>query len=1145
MLQKECRSYHSTKINMPVEPAYRRKPQRSHMSELRRINTVLERYYENNGRRHGEYRNRHGVGHFMEYVQTEQLDDEYNGSIVNELGDAVNPRDSAYGWMCKRFDFPVPAGVHLPRTEDARATFCFYVLQYCWKYNRAPTAKYIREYIVPKLVANHGHSMRPNSTFRLHVDRDARSSRHGHNRRADRSPSTTPSDQQSPPPRAYPPTIPMSPPPGPKTVCAPKEPSPPIPPKEPTTVEGHPTCEFVLRKGRVRILAKRQFVPAHAPRAHLNIFTSKEVIFELLPRVAEPFPNESSLYYYTDITSALQMNDGEVAEYTLKRIDFADDDTKPATKNKKNGNTDDGKDHDDEEGDETTKEKEKPCEPERVCFVNYDLHLKSNGESLYGVVVPNERDKSNGNKWRWQLAAVLTASEINEFYEVVQGPSHYRQRGHGYNGHHSRWKLTLPSSSRRMTPFLRQLSQRLVIREELMRTTDWFAVQQIKSLQRATRRKLKEQRQDEPVSVRCSLSRAQWVQACTASFADSRAPLIPCVLAKNHQHWIEWVKLVALPTVGLYVGVSLKLEQLHGGERRWSVQSLLLDPGDIRNKHRLTGLRDNRYIAQMEPFTVSLVELVFTDNHKQSVEKKLRDAKLQIKAQQDSIVRLKERLLREQRSGHGPHRSYLETRLTRPDDDHDLVLCGDDDVDHKEAYDLALIVDAVLKDESESSSDTTSSSSGSSAEEQKKKADDEKVREVQRKAERKAAQRMYMVLPFDFFSAGGSPQISERRTLGAKNNILIAADMVSEWLPKLPRFATDASLYYWLDMTVALQMAQGFAVQFVARKDSKFLAALLNFELAVGGEDLYGVVSENRNVAKDSHPFKLVALMTAEEIRDTFGFLSSDLPAHSRRNSAFRSWLRLPRSIAEHDLIRHPLNAHCLKILAPQSTTTCKIPIVRVDVLMSVDVLRRYILNEVEKVHAGVKGKRLIPILCVDKMRGDVHMEWVLLVELLAEGRTVGVSFRFNQSKDAYVAKAVYLDSDELERKHLLVGLKHNLCIKYLPRMPPFNVGCLRVVPGCRPSSPPQRVAMSNANANQMQMMRQQMAMQQMQLQQLQQAMSAGMGMGMGMGMVSNPMPHAGPQSQPANMPGPYGAHSAMSANNGFPQMPFQGNPTM
>ena len=46
----------------------------------------------------------------------------------------------------------------------------------------------------------------------------------------------------------------------------------------------------------------------------------------------------------------------------------------------------------------------------------------------------------------------------------------------------------------------------------------------------------------------------------------------------------------------------------------------------------------------MAPFTVSLVEL--DDNHKQSTDKKLRDAKLQIKAQQDSIVHLKERLLR-------------------------------------------------------------------------------------------------------------------------------------------------------------------------------------------------------------------------------------------------------------------------------------------------------------------------------------------------------------------------------------------------------------------------------------------------------------------------------------------------------------------
>ena len=79
-----------------------------------------------------------------------------------------------------------------------------------------------------------------------------------------------------------------------------------------------------------------------------------------------------------------------------------------------------------------------------------------------------------------------------------------------------------------------------MIREELMRSTDWFAVQQIKSLQRATRRKLKEQRQDEPVSVRCSLSVRELDGAADSVRAVQEPP--------------------ALDRVGLRVGVSLKLE---------------------------------------------------------------------------------------------------------------------------------------------------------------------------------------------------------------------------------------------------------------------------------------------------------------------------------------------------------------------------------------------------------------------------------------------------------------------------------------------------------------------------------------------------------------------------------------------------------
>ena len=54
------------------------------------------------------------------------------------------------------------------------------------------------------------------------------------------------------------------------------------------------------------------FVPKHAARAKLNIYIPKHMTKLLLSMIAEPYPNTNTLYYYLDISTALQINDKQM-----------------------------------------------------------------------------------------------------------------------------------------------------------------------------------------------------------------------------------------------------------------------------------------------------------------------------------------------------------------------------------------------------------------------------------------------------------------------------------------------------------------------------------------------------------------------------------------------------------------------------------------------------------------------------------------------------------------------------------------------------------------------------------------------------------------------------------------------------------------
>merc|ERR1712176_919719 len=64
-------------------------------------------------------------------------------------------------------------------------------------------------------------------------------------------------------------------------------------------------------------LTNNEFKPKYPARAHLNIFTAKELTKELREVIEEEFENDLILYYYSDISTALQINDHQMTEFTM------------------------------------------------------------------------------------------------------------------------------------------------------------------------------------------------------------------------------------------------------------------------------------------------------------------------------------------------------------------------------------------------------------------------------------------------------------------------------------------------------------------------------------------------------------------------------------------------------------------------------------------------------------------------------------------------------------------------------------------------------------------------------------------------------------------------------------------------------------
>jgi len=285
--------------------------------------------------------------------------------------------------------------------------------------------------------------------------------------------------------------------------------------------------------------------------------------------------------------------------------------------------------------------------------------------------------------------------------------------------------------------------------------------------------------------------------------------------------------------------------------------------------------------------------------------------------------------------------------------------------------------------------------------------------------------------------------------IGAKRNIYIDKKFTKAWMGYVsPKFTDDARFYYWLDYTTAMQMCQRYSKQYINKQTRKFMIAIVNYELRdIHNNILYGIIicDEDKIEKKnDKYPYKLKTLMTKEQIRNEYGINSNDLPMRSRKHKEFINKLLLKRRITKQDLSK--INWSNLKLFKSQSSGNNNDPINK-SITMTQKVMKEYTQIALERLNASNdnnNNKHLIPIMVIDKQHNYYGIEWVLIVHIVHRNCDVGISFKYDINTNTFIATAIYLDRGEIESKHKLIGLKYDYC----KNLKPFSIRKLKFKSG-------------------------------------------------------------------------------------------------
>jgi hypothetical protein len=306
----------------------------------------------------------------------------------------------------------------------------------------------------------------------------------------------------------------------------------------------------------------RVYRPVFPARAALNIFIAQDTTSEWLPRICPAFGDTKELYYNLDMTTALQINDGEMQEFETEH-------------------------------------------GHKVMFANYDIRCKQTGEPLYAVIVENDKkplkqqkrrqnDRKQASKWLWKINSFRTAEEILSAYSNIT-------------------LRDLPKSSRDRRGFRQQLdyasyASDLAEQAHILDETDWGNVQKIKNFKRDGKKN-----NNKAVEYVVKVNESAFIRQCKASWYD--APAIPIVVNENknneNSHHIEWVKVVNLD-YGRQIGISCRYNQ---SKCKWEVRSLCLDKGDVVNKHLLCGLDEDTkrwYLSHLRHFNEHYTDIMWS-----------------------------------------------------------------------------------------------------------------------------------------------------------------------------------------------------------------------------------------------------------------------------------------------------------------------------------------------------------------------------------------------------------------------------------------------------------------------------------------------------------------------------------------------------
>eukprot|EP01084_Bolivina_argentea_P131253 231691_1 len=303
------------------------------------------------------------------------------------------------------------------------------------------------------------------------------------------------------------------------------------------------------------------FIPKHKPRAKLNIYIGKSQTKQILSYLHESFPSSSAMYFYLDVSTAFQMHDKQMYIYqTIK-------------------------------------------EP-MISFINFDLHKKISNESLYGVVIPNDKNrikkcnKHNENnvkytKYLWKLDTCLTAHEIYEIYGIKQSD--------------------LPQSSREMHGLQQYISdeKQQYINCSVIDDIIWSDKNNIPQIRKVVKKSSKTKK------LKVELKSKNWIKKCKDSWNDF--PAIPILIYNDNNdfngcnYWIEWVKLIKLKhnTKESYIGISFKKIEKNSGKILWNLQSIYFDKSEIFNRYCVFGSRtfSSKYKKYFQQFNVAITDI--------------------------------------------------------------------------------------------------------------------------------------------------------------------------------------------------------------------------------------------------------------------------------------------------------------------------------------------------------------------------------------------------------------------------------------------------------------------------------------------------------------------------------------------------------